>query len=49
MNVTFYKNKSDKIVVDKNINQVGNTISSAMIKEDISIMDPIFLLRDFTT
>ena len=49
MNVKFYKNKSDKIVVDKNIDQVGNTITSAVIKEDISIMDPVFLLRDFTS
>jgi len=47
MTVTFYKNKSDKIVVDKDLTQVGNTISDAVIKEDVSIMDPVFLLRDF--
>lgn len=49
MNVKFYKNYSDKIVVDKNISQVGSTITDAVIKEDISIMDPVFLLRDFTS
>ena len=47
MTVKFYKNKSDKIVVDKNIEQIGDTISNAVIKEDISIMDPIFYLKDF--
>ena len=47
MTVTFYKNKSDKIVVDKELDQVGSSITSAVIKEDVSITDPIFLLRDF--
>lgn len=47
MTVTFYKNSSDKIVVDKEITQVGTAISNAVIKEDVSIMDPVFLLRDF--
>lgn len=49
MTVTFYKNKSDKIVVDKNLTQVGSTITSAVIKENISITDPVFLLTDFTS
>ena len=47
MIVTFYKNKSDKIVVDKDIEQVGSSITSAVIKEDVSITDPVFQLRDF--
>lgn len=48
MNVTFYKNHSDKIVVDKVLTQVGVTISNASIKENISITDPVFTLHDFT-
>lgn len=49
MNVKFYKNLSDKIVVDKNIEQIGNTISSAVFKEDISVTDPVFTLKDFSS
>ena len=49
MNVKFYKNLSDKIVVDKNINQIGNTITSAVFKEDISVTDPVFALKDFSS
>lgn len=49
MNVKFYKNLSDKIVVDKNIDQIGNTITSAVFKEDISVTDPVFALKDFSS
>ena len=49
MTVKFYKNKSDKLVVDKQLTQIGNTISDAVIKENISITDPVFFLKDFTS
>lgn len=48
MTVKFYKNHSDKIVVDKTIVQCGDTITDAVIKEDVSITDPVFLLKDYT-
>ena len=48
MNVKFYHNYSDNIVVDKNITQIGNTISSAVIKDNVSVTDPVFILKDFT-
>lgn len=48
MNVKFYHNKSDKIVVDKSLTQIGNTISSAVIKDNVSVTDPVFILKDFT-
>ena len=46
MTVTFYKNKSDKIVVDKNLTQVGSTITSAVIKEDISIIGEYYVMDE---
>lgn len=49
MNVKFYKNLSDKIVVDKNIKQIGNTISTAVFKEDISVTEPVFTLKDYSS
>ena len=48
MNVKFYKNYSDNMVVDKNISQIGSTITDAVIKENVSVTDPVFLLHDFT-
>ena len=49
MNVKFYHNYSDNMVVDKNISQIGNTITSAVIKENVSVTDPVFILKDFTS
>ena len=48
MNVTFYKNHSDNIVVDKSLTAVGSTISNAVIKDNVSITDPVFTVKDFT-
>lgn len=48
MIVKFYKNKSDKLVVDKDVTQCGSDITSAVIKEDVSITDPVFWLKDYT-
>lgn len=48
MTVKFYKNKSDKNHVDKNITQIGSNITSAVIVDDVSVTDPVFRLQDFT-
>lgn len=48
MNVKFYHNYSDNKVVDKHLTQIGNTISSAVIKDNVSVTDPVFILKDFT-
>lgn len=48
MTVKFYKNYSDKNVVDKNISQIGSDITSAVIVDDVSVTDPVFRLSDYT-
>lgn len=48
MTVKFYKNKSDKNHVDKNITQIGSDITNAVIVDNVSITDPVFRLQDFT-
>ena len=48
MTVKFYKNNSDKMEVDKSLTQCGSDISNCAIKEDVSITDPIFYLKDYT-
>lgn len=40
MTIKFYKNLSDKIVVDKNIDQIGTDITGTL-REGCSIIDPI--------
>lgn len=40
MTVKFYKNLSDKIVVDKEITQIGNDVTGTL-REGCSIIDPV--------
>ena len=49
MNAKFYHNYSDNKVVDKSLTQIGSTISSAVIKDNVSVTDPVFTLHDFTS
>lgn len=49
MNVKFYHNYSDNKVVDKNLTQIGSTITTAVIKDNVSVTDPVFTLHDFTS
>ena len=44
MTIKLYNNLSDKIVVDKNITQIGNDISGTL-REDCSVTDPIIKLE----
>ena len=48
MTVKFYKNYSDKIVVDKKITQIGSDITNAVIVDNVSVTDPVFRLKDFS-
>lgn len=43
MNIDFYQNKSDDRVVSKSLDSVS-TLSSCEIKEDCSILNPVFLV-----
>lgn len=47
MTITFYKNLSDNVVVDKNITQIGNA-QSGTLREACSIIDPVIKFEDFT-
>ncbi len=49
MNVKFYHNYSDNKVVDKNLTQIGSTITTAVIKDNVSVTDPVFTFHDFTS
>ena len=40
MTIKFYKNLSDKVVVDKNITQIGSDVTGTL-REGCSIIDPI--------
>ena len=48
MTIKFYKNYSDKIVVDKSLTQIGSDITSAVIVDNVSVTDPVFRLKDYT-
>ena len=43
MNIEFYQNKSDDIVVSKSLDSIS-TLSACEIKEDCSIINPVFLV-----
>lgn len=43
MQIVFYQNKSDDRVVDKSIDTIS-TLSSCEIKDDCSIINPVFLV-----
>ena len=43
MNIEFYQNKSDDRVVSKSLDSIS-TLSSCEIKEDCSILNPVFLV-----
>ena len=40
MTIKFYNNLSDKVVVDKNITQIGNDMTGTL-RDDCSIVDPV--------
>ena len=40
MTIKFYNNLSDKLVVDKNITQIGNDMTGTL-RENCSIIDPV--------
>lgn len=44
MTIKLYNNLSDKIVVDKNITQIGSDITGTL-REDCSVTDPIIKLE----
>lgn len=44
MTIKLYNNLSDKIVVDKNITQIGSDITGTL-REDCSIIDPVIALE----
>ena len=48
MTVKFYKNKSDKMHMTKSISQIGNNITNAVIKENVSVTDPVFTLKAYS-
>ena len=43
MNIQFYQNKSDDRVVSKSLDSIS-TLSACEIKEDCSILNPVFLV-----
>ena len=48
MTIKFYKNKSDKNHVDKDITQVGSDVTGTF-REDVSVTDPVFTIEDYTS
>lgn len=44
MTIKLYNNLSDKIVVDKNITQIGSDIKGTL-REDCSVIDPVIALE----
>ena len=48
MTIKFYRNKSDKHEVDKNITQIGSDVNGT-IREDCPIIDPVITIQDFTS
>ena len=47
MQMTLYKNKSDKRYINKTITQVGNIITTLYLKDDTEVVNPIIILDDF--
>lgn len=47
MNIALYTNTSDKNHIDKNITQMGSTISGTL-REDCSITDPVIKIAHIT-
>ena len=48
MTVKFYKNKSDKNHLDKDITQIGSDITNAVIVDNVSVTDPVFRVKDYS-
>lgn len=47
MQMTLYKNKTDKRYINKNISQVGNVLSNVYLKDDTEILNPVIILDTF--
>ena len=48
MTVKFYKNKSDKNHVDKDLTQIGSDITNAVIVDNVSVTDPVFRIKAYS-